>query len=678
MRAPLFTLDAYVAPLVQHPRYSAPVHHFQALSSDLFDQGRSMVITARTGVGKTWAALAPALMAQKSIFITAPVMALQDDYMRSLKGYIERAGFKEPVYLIDGKEAIDLDRFYTASWVIAQVNSLTLEQLQKQLRARSKGAVLNWLLSYKRDRMIMVGTMDSLVLLTWLRYSQSDQSVASLANFPVLLIDEAHKYSAPELAIVLNTVSLARLFQAFSQVILLTATPDEDLRDILTALWQPEFFNDRTAISDPRTQGYPMLSQGRKALHEAEVIAVKRGVNPAETAFKQVMREWDNLVKLRAANPDPFYVPMVVILNSVQEAITLERNLEAAGISMNRIGSVRGLMDPAARDVKNKVIIVGTSAIEVGVDFVTDMLLMEASDTASFMQRLGRLARHRPGRLYLIAREEERKWLEELATIRKVWSRDEFEDRVMADQIYRRPNSRISFLRSVWSIFLTHATYTELIGKIAEDERAAPEERRAVVDRLWGTFAEFYRTIGAEQAFRQARIILELAESSPEHWLRILRENASFRSSLSFPVFDRDEARARDGKGKYQAPFHTLLRRGEGIVETEDGLEIDGYGAYRQVKIRRNGDAPDGFPVSLRKAFPNLQVLREDTGAMPQMTRKLFDQDHVAVLLPGRMRERLGWQIVSYPCDDGRIMVLDQDAMVALYEWERDRAGRTP
>ena len=47
-------------------------------------------------------------------------------------------------------------------------------------------------------------------------------------------------------------------------------------------------------------------------------------------------------------------------------------------------------------------IVVGTSAIEVGIDFDTEALIFEATDSASFIQRLGRVARKRRGRALCI------------------------------------------------------------------------------------------------------------------------------------------------------------------------------------------------------------------------------------------------------------------------------------
>ncbi|MGI6604029.1 MAG: hypothetical protein ACOX2S_02950 [bacterium] len=44
--------------------------------------------------------------------------------------------------------------------------------------------------------------------------------------------------------------------------------------------------------------------------------------------------------------------------------------------------------------------------MEVGVDFCCDILIFEASEAASFLQRFGRVGRHRPGRAYILVPAE--------------------------------------------------------------------------------------------------------------------------------------------------------------------------------------------------------------------------------------------------------------------------------
>ena len=113
--------------------------------------------------------------------------------------------------------------------------------------------------------------------------------------------------------------------------------------------------------------------------------------------------ELQNILRAkRTENPDDEYIPGVVILNSVVNAIELEDTLVENGFSRDEIAPIRGLSSRAARDIHGKTLVIGTSAIEVGIDFKCDYLIFEAGDAASFMQRFGRVGRHQPGKAYLL------------------------------------------------------------------------------------------------------------------------------------------------------------------------------------------------------------------------------------------------------------------------------------
>jgi len=56
---------------------------------------------------------------------------------------------------------------------------------------------------------------------------------------------------------------------------------------------------------------------------------------------------------------------------------------------------IRGLSAKDVRNIEGKLLAIGTSAIEVGIDFKCDYLIFEAFEAASFMQRFGRVGRHR-------------------------------------------------------------------------------------------------------------------------------------------------------------------------------------------------------------------------------------------------------------------------------------------
>ncbi|PSN87007.1 hypothetical protein B9Q03_11315, partial [Candidatus Marsarchaeota G2 archaeon OSP_D] len=90
---------------------------------------------------------------------------------------------------------------------------------------------------------------------------------------------------------------------------------------------------------------------------------------------------------------------VVVILNSVLTAYWLARELENKYPGL--VSEIHGLVPQGERPKPQELrsLVVGTSAVEVGVDFDTGFLIFEANNVGSFIQRLGRGEGIRPAGL---------------------------------------------------------------------------------------------------------------------------------------------------------------------------------------------------------------------------------------------------------------------------------------
>jgi CRISPR-associated endonuclease/helicase Cas3 len=69
----------------------------------------------------------------------------------------------------------------------------------------------------------------------------------------------------------------------------------------------------------------------------------------------------------------------------------LEQNLPA-DISVGENTGLTSLEDRRASF--EKCLLVGTSTVDIGVDFRINLLIFEATDAGTFIQRFGRLGRH--------------------------------------------------------------------------------------------------------------------------------------------------------------------------------------------------------------------------------------------------------------------------------------------
>jgi CRISPR-associated endonuclease/helicase Cas3 len=211
-----------------------------------------------------------------------------------------------------------------------------------------------------------------------------------LRRHATLIFDEFHLYPGVELAHALVMIGLARSFGFFKRIMLLSATPHADVMAMLDRLYAPHVVRpaDRSIGTESRIAVHPV---------EVEPIQVPLG-DPVDVLIDRLRLLQPEFQRLRAENPFNEYIPAVVIVNSVVNAIALEDKLFASGLPRESLAIIRGLSNRNIRSTAGKLFAIGTSAIEVGVDFQCDYLLFEATDSASFIQRFGRVGRHRPGK----------------------------------------------------------------------------------------------------------------------------------------------------------------------------------------------------------------------------------------------------------------------------------------
>lgn len=160
---------------------------------------------------------------------------------------------------------------------------------------------------------------------------------------------------------------------------------------------------------------------------------------------------------------------------------------------------MRGLVSRAARDVRGKTLGVGTSAIEVGIDFKCDYLIFEAGDAAGFMQRFGRVGRHQPGTAYLL---ESSRVAEALNTQTQM-SRDDLEKQVYA--LYDTADARPWFVGTEMGVLTVFAQANALRRRAEETHHAEPERISAISKWLDGVLDEYAAKMGIESRLLQVR-----------------------------------------------------------------------------------------------------------------------------------------------------------------------------
>ncbi|GAB4233369.1 MAG: hypothetical protein Kow00121_61390 [Elainellaceae cyanobacterium] len=217
-------------------------------------------------------------------------------------------------------------------------------------------------------------------------------------EFDLFIFDEFHVFAAPQVASVLNTMLLIRATNRRKKFLFLSATPNQSLVQRLAAAG----FCCRV-ISPIEAGKYQFPETETEAAHLSahHWRQVARSINltfvPLEPIAK-ASEDWlqENQEQILNQFLDHPGSKGAIILNSIAAVKRLTpvfRNLFANhGLTVRENTGLSGTQEKIESLAADLVI--GTSTIDVGVDFKINLLIFEASDAGNFIQRLGRLGRH--------------------------------------------------------------------------------------------------------------------------------------------------------------------------------------------------------------------------------------------------------------------------------------------
>jgi len=600
-----------------------------------------VVVEAPTGGGKTWAGAAPLLDAAArgdgALFLY-PTNALADDQVDSLASLLRRAGKVPGVVRPDG--SVD---DHDAHVLLLRIHAGWLDEAAGELRAKGRGQTLSRVLDRLPLKPLWVVTNpDTAYLLCTARYGLSPQLWSRFRALAALVLDEFHLYRGPTLVRALAVMELVEVLLGVGKLRVLSATLPPDLRSLLV---------DRLGFVSVRAEEAAEGPESRVVQHAVDLEVA--AVTPAEANARLVAETVPLLDELRA-EVAPGAVPLLVLKQSVLSAISLEEALVDAGLRAHEIGVYRGLSSRAIRSYDGKAVVVGTSALEVGVDFHTRRLLFEARSPASFAQRLGRLGRHAPGRALFLTDPRVKGALDRLG---------ECDRPTLLATVGRVLQGDDDLVRFTTSPF----------GK-------------AVVDSTFGALRAQGKRLGAPAAFEAAvagaqdRLERALALTSfPPASLMSraartrLRDACGFRggggSVEVFDVLERD--RRGDARlASYEVELSTFYRRAQFSGRTPKGRPVvAGYGKPRRLALSIGADVD----VGLHAPSGEQLELRLD-GAATEWDSLLRERPHLVGVFPGWVRDHVSWREDVFESSDQRVALLDDDALVAAFlYWERTR-----
>jgi len=658
-----FRVAPYALPLVNRVGIRSPLYPHQAEIWDRWDVDKTTLLAAKTGTGKTRAVMLPLLKKREWGVAVYPTNELLRDQVRS----VEIFALSEGIKTVTWTPGTANQEYSAADTVLVPIDRRILDEWQRATRCNSRGEALRRLLEPDKPKIVFANP-DTLFGILAMHYHAD--ALGTLQRYQTLILDEFHLYRGVELAHALVMIAMARSFGFFKRLIILTATPHPDVKSILNRLYNPH-------LVEPAANA-PEASH-RLAVRAVRLTPIQLSSNdPVEMLSARLTALMPELRRLRTENPESEYLPAVVIVNSVVNAIRLEDKLVDAGFDRESLAIIRGLSNRDIRSTGGKLLALGTSAIEVGVDFHCDYLLFEASDAASFMQRFGRVGRHREGEAIALVPPNVYAGMSQLpAEI----DRSTFEGRI--NSWYPSSDARPWFVTTEYGM-VTARALAETFFNAANESGLRPEIETQLRNRVEATLSAHSERLGCEKQNLQARSLFERANRGTPNtqWLKAYCELNQFRTSLpSVLVHDFCEQHRRTDwdLGEYEADLRTLLKRAVGVAWNAKlgKLTIKGIGKLRRVhasEIFSDDDCRKCLQSKDYDSHPRALRLYQDGESTP-VSDLMSKNNHVFALVKKTdVDSEIDWRIPVI--ESGNYYVAFDGAALLLLEIARKQTQR--
>ena len=649
-----FRVSSYSLPLLKRAGINGGLYPHQATIWDRWEEDTTTLLAAKTGTGKTRAVILPLLARRESGVAVYPTNELLRDQVRAIENFAATEGFKIATW-VPGR---DVHAYASADTIIVPVDGKLLTEWQESAHSKSRIGTLERVLNHPKPTIILTNP-DILFLILAMRYHAGPLEL--LRQHATLIFDEFHLYHGVELAHALVMIGVARGFGFFKRVMLLSATPHPDVMAMLDLLYSPQLV---------RPSDQSLSTESRIAVHSVEVEPIQLLGDPVDVLTARLKLLEPELLRLRAENPSAGYIPAVVIVSSVVNAIALEDKLVASGIPRESLAIIRGLSNRQIRSNAGKLFAIGTSAIEVGVDFQCDFLLFEAVDSSSFMQRFGRVGRHRPGRAIALVPPSVYAGMSEL---RDEIDRETFEERIR--KWYPTSDSKPWFVTTEYGMISARALGETLIS-VAKEAKIDESTERELREKVEVVLAEHSERLGCQDRNRKARAAFDRCRKGNPNtqWLKAYCSLTRFRTSLpSVTVHDFTEQRRRSqwGLGDYEADLRTLLKRAVGIAwnANREILTIKGIGKLRRVRASEIFTDCDCGPVLQTKDYdelPRTLRLYQDNESTP-VSDLMSKKNHIFALARKKdVESDLDWRLPVFEAGNDYLLAFDGAALLLL------------
>lgn len=386
------------------------MYAFQENVRELVEQcALAIILEAPVGSGKTLAALVAANACGGASILTYPTNALIEDQTRSVSSLMSNHFQVEvrdlDVENLDWKVIPNLKEGTGPRFCIARVNGDILDRAAK--KSVAKGTKLRDLLEMLNgiygDRWLLLTNIDLIVNALTGKYRYSNSIVETLMGTRLVLLDEFHYYRGPSL--IAATWSASFITRDEGTILAMSGTAPKVSDAIL-----PCAKLIREAGSEK--EGWPLIRNLVNLRLVPDPTTGLWGHDIHDLLRDKVVNFVENFLKqpLPAIRGHGICPKVTVILNSPIDAMLVAKRLrESIEVKRNGLNvlEAHGIIGAEQRhyDLWSGNIVVGTSAIEVGIDFDTPFLIAQGWDSYSFIQRLGRVGRKSPGEAVIFVPE---------------------------------------------------------------------------------------------------------------------------------------------------------------------------------------------------------------------------------------------------------------------------------
>jgi CRISPR-associated endonuclease/helicase Cas3 len=291
------------------------------------------------------------------------------------------------------------------------------------------------------------------------------------ANFDYFVFDEFHVFGVPQIVDVVNVINYLTIQYQHrpagrKRFLFLSATP-HPLMQAMLAQSGLRVIEVRGEYSGVEGDGWRSITQAC-ALH-LDTVSRDRSIEA------WVQEHLTEIVQFFRDHPGS---KGAIIVNSVATAKRLRAWLQDNLPPYLSVGENTGLTSREERQASfEKSLLVGTSTVDIGVDFRINLLIFEATGAGTFIQRFGRLGRHTGFSAYQAYALLPKFILERLES--EPQAKAEVERTVFQQNVYDAYPQEQEFRQYTrrWGILQT-------AHLIAQSERALPEGTPFVADLL--------------------------------------------------------------------------------------------------------------------------------------------------------------------------------------------------